>query len=682
MVAGVLDAGAVTSASDNSADDASLLSRDVAIPLIELRKVSRTFVTDGGVEVRALKEVELKIYPGEFVAIVGQSGSGKSTLMNILGCLDRPDNGKYLFAGRDIESFDSDGLAWLRREAFGFVFQSYNLLATETAEENVEVPGIYAGLSTAERELRAQSLLSSLGLGDRMDHRPNQLSGGQQQRVSIARAMMNGGNIILADEPTGALDSRSGEEVMALLKDLHDKGHTIILITHEPYIAEHANRTIEIQDGRIIRDSGPPAGAIDPKKNKGLRELFLSRKTASLLGGLNEAVRMALRSLMANAFRTFLTLLGIVIGVSSVVALLAIGEGAQSDIVNRISSIGTNTLVLQPNRADGQRRDMPSRLSFDDADAIVEGVPNVKYTLPQVSSSMTIRHGHQDHSAEVIATLDTLPVAKNWPLAQGTFFTREDSDKFTPVAVLGATVYDELFPDGGNPLGEWILLRNIPFQVIGVLTRKGASGGDDQDEAVYVPLKAGATRLFGEKYARQIDVIIDDLGRISETEDDLIDFMLARHNGVEDFRIFNAAEMLETLAETQATLRMFLGAVGGIALLVGGIGVMNIMLVSVTERTREIGVRMATGARQRDILMQFLAEAIVVSLIGGLLGVGFGFGAGKLAESLPNFNINVVFSSTPAIIAFSCAAATGLVFGFAPARKAARLDPVVALSNE
>jgi macrolide transport system ATP-binding/permease protein len=682
MVTGVLDAGAIPTTGDDGTEDASVLSRDVAIPLIDLRKVSRTFVTDGGVEVRALKEVDLKIYPGEFVAIVGQSGSGKSTMMNILGCLDRPNSGQYIFAGRDIDSFDSDGLAWLRREAFGFVFQSYNLLATESAEENVAVPGIYAGLSSAERELRAQALLSSLGLGERMDHRPNQLSGGQQQRVSIARAMMNGGNIILADEPTGALDSRSGEEVMALLKELNDQGHTIILITHEPYIAEHADRTIEIQDGRIVSDSGPTEGAVDPAKNKELRELFMSRKTASLIGGLNEAVRMALRSLMANAFRTFLTLLGIVIGVSSVVALLAIGQGAQSDIVERISSVGTNVLNLQPDRAEGQRRDMPSRLSFEDADAIQAELPNVLYSLPRISGNMTIRSGHEDHSAEVIATLDTVTEAKSWPLARGTFFTREDSENFTPVAVLGATVYDELFPDGRDPLGEWILLRNIPFQVIGLLTRKGASGNTDQDDAIYVPLKAGATRLFGTQYASRIEVMVDDVTKISETEDDLIAFMLDRHDGVEDFRIFNAAELLSTLEETQATLRIFLGAVGGIALLVGGIGVMNIMLVSVTERTREIGVRMATGARQRDILMQFLAEAIVVSLIGGVLGVGLGFGVGTLLQAVPNININVVYTSTPAIIAFTCAAATGLVFGFAPARKAAKLDPVVALSNE
>ena len=302
-------------------------SGEIAIPLIELRNIHRRFVTDGGVEVHALRGIDLKIYPGEFLAIVGQSGSGKSTLMNLLGCLDRPSSGTYLFAGRDIKSFDADSLAWLRREAFGFVFQSYNLLGSATAEENVEVPAIYAGLSHRERRVRGEALLTSLGLGERLYHRPTQLSGGQQQRVSIARAMMNGGQVILADEPTGALDSQSGVEVMALLESLAREGHTVILITHDSDVAAHADRIIEFRDGSIISDSGPAEGAVDPAKNRELRDLFLSRKITSPLAGIGEAIRMALRSLKANIFRTVLTLLGIVIGVASVVAMLAIGEG-------------------------------------------------------------------------------------------------------------------------------------------------------------------------------------------------------------------------------------------------------------------------------------------------------------------------------------------------------------------
>ena len=675
--AGYAGAGVEPAVAD---DDANLTSRTVAIPLIELKGVTRTFVTDGGVEVRALRGIDLTIYPGEFVAIMGQSGSGKSTLMNILGCLDRPTDGTYLFGGRDIRSFDADGLAWLRREAFGFVFQSYNLLAAETAQENVAVPGIYAGLSAAARAVRAESLLTTLGLGERLDHRPNQLSGGQQQRVSIARALMNGGNVILADEPTGALDTRSGTEVMALLEDLARKGHTVILITHDAEVARHADRVVEIGDGRIVRDSGRKPDAADPKHNDLVRALFMSRRASSLLGGIGEAVRMALRSLHANAFRTILTLLGIVIGVASVVALLAIGQGVQSGVIDRISSIGTNMLVLQPARAPNQRRNLPSTLAFSDADAIMDNVPNVLYSLPEIQNNAVVRWGNADYQTRVAATSEVLPQARNWPLARGIFFTRRDSDEFEAVAVLGATAYEELFEEGQDPLGEWLLIGNTPFQVIGVLTRKGGSGGQDQDDAIYVPLKTGALRLFGEKNARQIMVAVDDIDLIKETQEHLRGFLAGLHGGAEDFRIVNSAELLETVAATQNQFRLLLASIGGIALLVGGIGVMNIMLVSVTERTREIGVRMATGARQNDILAQFLSEAIVVTAIGGVIGIALGVGVGFAIEAWSE--VNVVFSSEPMLLAFGCAAATGVIFGFAPARKAARLDPVVALSNE
>jgi macrolide transport system ATP-binding/permease protein len=656
------------------------MTAEQAIPLIELRDIRRTFVTSGGVEVNALRGIDLKIYPGEFIAIVGQSGSGKSTLMNILGCLDRPSSGTYLFAGRDIKSFDSDGLAWLRREAFGFVFQSYNLLPNATAEENVEVPAIYAGLTAGKRQLRAEALLTSLGLGQRMDHRPAQLSGGQQQRVSIARALMNGGKVIFADEPTGALDSQSSIEVMALLKDLARQGHTMILITHDPEVATHADRVVEFRDGKVNSDSGPAPGAVDPTHNNKLRDLFLGREVSHALAGLGEAVRMALRSLKANLSRTLLTLLGIVIGVAAVVAMLAIGEGARQDIVERISSIGTNMLNLQPARGEGQRRNLPSTLTWEDADAIIANVPNVLGAMPELQGSFTIRYQRMDHSAQVTATSESVPQLRNWPLAQGVFFNREDSEMYTAVAVLGATVAEELFGEGGNPLGEYVLISNIPFQIIGVMTRKGGSsgfGGGDQDDAVFVPFKTGALRLMGTPNARSIAVAVDNVAMIDQTERDLTEFMTARH-GTQDFRIFNSAELLETVSASQDTFTILLGSVAAISLLVGGIGVMNIMLVSVTERTREIGIRMATGARQSDILQQFLSEAIVVSGVGGVIGVGVGIGVGLLLQS---FEVSIRFTSTPMILAFCCATATGLVFGIAPARKASRLDPVVALAN-
>lgn len=674
-----IDANSVGSASAAQAPQSSPRSQALeAIPLIELRDIRRTFVTGGGVVVNALRGVNLKIYPGEFVAIVGQSGSGKSTLMNILGCLDKPSSGSYLFGGRPIESFQGDDLAWLRREAFGFVFQSYNLLPGSTAEENVEVPAIYAGLPREERRLKAEALLTSLGLGQRMDHKPSQLSGGQQQRVSIARALMNGGRIILADEPTGALDSKSGVEVMALLEDLARKGHTVIIITHDKKVADHADRVIEFFDGNIKSDSGHAEGAVDPRHNRKLEELFMSRRAAPLFGGLSEAIRMAFISLKTNLLRTFLTLLGIVFGVAAVVTMLAIGEGAKKQIYDMMASRGgANQLNVNPGSPDSNNwRNIESTLTFDDADAIAANVPNVLGAMPRVSSQNTLRYRTTSYRAEVVGTTEDMPRLRNWPLSQGVFFTREDSDSYATVVVLGTGVYEQLFPEGGDPLGEYMLIGSTPFQIIGVMT---TNSDDERNEAVYVPVKSAALRLFGQKNASRIEVLVDDVERIKETETSVIEYLISRH-GTQDFRIFNSAEMLETITASQEQITNLLGAVAAISLLVGGIGVMNIMLTSVIERTREIGIRMATGARKSDILSQFLAEAIVVSAIGGLVGLALGVSAGWAMQTFGSSTVH--FTPGPMILAFSCAAATGLVFGFAPARKAASLDPVVALANE
>lgn len=647
------------------------------VPLISLQDITRTFVTGGGVEVHALAGVSLDIYAGEFVAIIGQSGSGKSTMMNILGCLDRPTSGDYQFAGHDIRSFDADGLAWLRREAFGFVFQSYNLLGNATADENVEVPAIYAGVPKTERQDRAAELLESLGIGDRMDHRPSQLSGGQQQRVSIARALMNGGQVILADEPTGALDSQSGIEVMQLLKDLAKQGHTVILITHDHEIANNANRQIELLDGKVLSDTGTVQTDELEDAAHVFGEMQSNTAYANPIAELSEAVTMAFRSLRANIFRTILTLLGIVIGVASVVAMLAIGEGAQKDIIDRVNALGADMLTISPSARRGTASET---LTIEDAAAIVSLVPNVKAALPEITGSETLRVGSVDYSSSITATSANLPDTRNWPLAQGVFFTDADSEDYTPVAVIGTTVRDSLFLDGSNPIGQYMMIRNVPFQIIGVMTSKGSSGfgGRDQDDVVFVPLKTGGLRLFGRIYLRTLTIAVNDTDLINQTEEEISALLIQRH-GIEDFRLRNSAELLENASASTQTFTILLGSVAAISLLVGGIGVMNIMLVSVTERTREIGIRMATGARQKDILFQFLSEAIVVSVLGGMLGILLGMSAGALIRT---FGTSVVFSSGPMILAFSCAAGIGLIFGFAPARKAARLDPVVALATD
>ena len=647
-------------------------------PLIELRDIWKTYVTGGEVRVDALKGVSLSIHPGEFVAIMGASGSGKSTLMNILGCLDRPSDGEYLFDGQDVSKLDADALAFLRREAFGFVFQSYNLLSTATAEENVEIPAIYAGLSQDERRERASQLLESLGLGDRLTHRPSQLSGGQQQRVSIARALMNGGQIILADEPTGALDSKSGAEVMALLEDLAAEGHTVILITHDASVAAHANRVIEIKDGEITKDSGSrKAPALGSARE--IPDLANGSFQGALFSGLAESLRMATRALKANIFRTVLTLLGIVIGVSSVVAMLAIGEGAKQRVVQQIGSMGTNLLVIRPQFNNARGRGPVATLTIGDSEAI-ERLPFVMASMPEVQGSAVVRYGNIDYQPEdVTATTEALPIVRSWPVVRGVFFSEEDIRSYASVAVLGQGVYEALFPDGSDPIGKYVLIRDLPFQVIGVLGPKGGtSQGDDADNTVFVPLTTGMLRLFGQRFLRSITVAVSDLNQVDATQAAVLNLLEERHR-TQDFRVRNMAELLETATTAQDTLTIFLGSMAAISLLVGGIGIMNIMLVSVTERTREIGIRMATGARQRDILQQFLSEAIVVSAIGGVVGVVVGVGAGLAIQAFGN---PIAFTAAPMVLAFGCAAATGLIFGYAPARKAAKLDPVVALANE
>lgn len=651
--------------------------------LIRLDNITRTY-RNGELATTVLHNVSLDIHQGEFVAIMGASGSGKSTLMHLLGCLDRPTSGQYLFRGQNIDSLSNDERASLRRETFGFIFQSYHLISSASATENVEVPAIYAGLPRAERHQRAQELLTGLGLGERLGNKPNQLSGGQQQRVSIARALMNDAQIILADEPTGALDSQSGKDVLALLKQLHQRGKTVIIITHDAEVASHAERLIEMRDGRIISDSGgTPAPAPDqaePSSNTS-DEPLKPRQPSILLADSAEAVRMALRALRANLFRTVLTLLGIVIGVASVVVMLAVGNGARQEVIDRISSLGTNLLLVRPGAPNMRRSADGTTNTLMPLDAELAGqLDNVLASMPEMSGRVTLRSGNTDYQTQVTATSPDLPMARDWDVAQGVFLNEEDNARYAAVAVLGTTVANNLYGPGANPLGEYVLVNNVPFQVIGVMEEKGATPwGSDQDDVIFVPLNTGSLRLIGQRSLNSITIMIDDLSQSQLTQEAVRQTILQAHGGVEDFQIRNMASLLEDVADTQNTFTVLLGSIAAISLLVGGIGVMNIMLVNVTERTREIGIRVATGARTRHILQQFIVEALVVSAIGGALGVigGLGFAAGLQALGTP-----IQFTPGPVMLAFGCAFATGLIFGYMPAHKAAHLDPVVALSAD
>ncbi|WP_245593432.1 MacB family efflux pump subunit [Azospirillum halopraeferens] len=651
-----------------------------APPLITLRDITRSF-RRGDETVPVLHGISLDVHAGEFVAIMGASGSGKSTLMNLIGLLDRPTGGSYRFDGREVADLDADRRAVLRREAFGFIFQQYNLLPSASALDNVAMPAVYAGRTAPERQARAAELLTALGLGERMDHRPSQLSGGQQQRVSIARALMNGGAVILADEPTGALDSRSGAEVMRLLRDLNRQGHTVLLITHDPAVARQADRVVEIRDGRIVADdrTRTDAGdAADSATAEPVRPATGDRRAVTARD-VAEAGRMALQALRHNLLRTLLTLLGIIIGVASVVAMLAIGDGAREQVMNRISSMGTDLLLIRPGapnlRPSGG---VTATLVAEDADAIA-GLPNVAAAVPEYPGQATLRIGNRDYATSVVATSADFPVARAWPVDSGIFFTADDVRRYAPVAVLGRTVAQALFPDGRDPVGAYVLFNNVPFQVIGVMGAKGASpGGSDMDDVAYVPLSTGGLRLFGQRYVRSITVQVADVSAIAATQEEIRQLLIARHRA-EDFQIRNMAAILQTAMETQDTMTLLLGSIAVISLLVGGIGVMNIMLVSVTERTREIGVRMATGARRINIMLQFNGEALAICTLGGIVGVAVGLGA---SWALGAFGRPILVTPGPVILAFGCAFATGLLFGFLPARKAADLDPVVALASD
>lgn len=669
--------------SDPNAVDSKLSDREkfskivedhTTYPLLELDAVCRVFHS-GTNEVRALSNVSLSIQRGELIAIMGQSGSGKSTLMNILGCLDTPTAGTYKVAGHDVSSLSTNQLSSLRLKTFGFVFQRYQLLNNQTAAENVIMPSVYSHMPHAQRQTRSAKLLHQLGLEGREHHKPSELSGGQQQRVSIARALINGAEVILADEPTGALDSASGQQVLALLQQLNrDNGTTVVLITHDPEVARHADRIVQMKDGEILSDSGHIAkdnveNSIPPRSFK--LETFPRI-------GIFTSLYLAITSLHANLFRTLLTLLGIIIGVAAVVSMMAIGDGGKQQVLDRISAMGTNLLQISTGGRNIRSSGDIATLSMADAEAI-SAVPGVDLVAPERESRSTFRQGAYDYSGRIRGVTPAYFPMRDWHLSQGVFIEEADIQSFASVMVMGSTVAEALFPDGDNPIGKQVLMNSTPYQVIGVLKAKGASaGGRDMDDEVYVPMSTAQLKFFGSQYLSNITVKVIDTQLLGKVEAEITQLLKDRH-GVEDFRVRNTASLVEAVTETQDTLTVLLGAVAAISLLVGGIGVMNIMLVNVSERRREIGLRIATGAKPSDILRQFSIEALLVCTIGGAMGVVLGFIVLVILQAL---NVAVMFSLYPPALAFSTSLLVGWIFGYAPARKAASLNPIAALSEE
>jgi len=651
--------------------------------VIELDNICKTY-GESEAAVAALKNVSLTINQGEFVAIMGPSGSGKSTLLHILGFLDRPDKGNYRILGTDVSRLSDDELAHLRNRLMGFVFQQFNLLPRTSALENVELPLIYSGKKSLIE--KAAKGLASVGLEKRSKHMPNELSGGEQQRVAIARALVADPLIILADEPTGNLDTKSEEEIMKIINGLNKQGKTIIMVTHEREIAQYAKRIITMRDGGIVSDeSRDKSKALKFDKSIGdmLKEIHYNFGRQELL----EHIRQSGRAILANKVRSILSMLGILFGVAAVIAMLALGQGAKASIEDRIKSMGSNLLSIQGGsarvRGISHAAGSVTRFTENDVDDVRGLTSLVKKASGYVNGSSQIVYKNENWNTSIEGVGYDYGEMRSAVPEVGRWFSNEEIAGREKVAILGLTVVEKLF-SGMNPIGEIVKINRINFKVIGIAPEKGARGWRDQDDVIYMPLTTAMYRVLGKDYLDGIYVEINDVESMEEAQKQIEDMVIKKHriykNPEDYFHIHNMSEMQEMLTSTTNTMSILLGCIAAISLLVGGIGIMNIMLVSVTERTREIGLRKAVGARAKDIMAQFLIESITMTLSGGLMGVVFGVAASMILSFFAGWTTKVTISNV--ILAAGFSVAVGMFFGLWPAKKASELDPIEALRYE
>lgn len=652
--------------------------------MIRVENIRKTYQM-GQIEVRALDGVSLSIEAGEYVAIIGASGSGKSTLMHILGLLDVPDSGLFEVDGRDVTRLSDSELAAFRNRVMGFVFQQFNLLKRTSALENVGLPLIYARNGNASNA--AAKMLELVGLGNRMTHHTNELSGGQQQRVAIARALVNTPSIIFADEPTGNLDSKSAKEIMEVISELHARGLTVILVTHDSDVAQHAQRIIEIKDGKILSDAVNPDAPVVPAR-AAEPETAPARKH-SPLHSLREGfvlIKQSIRSLFANKVRTTLSALGIMIGVTAFISTVALTTGARSATDEQMAGLGSNLFMVYPEqRTSGgvhQAAGMSSRLTLGDSAAIREQVDRVKYASATCDGQAQLKYGNKNWNCGISGLEPDYQFMRSSDALVGRYFTEQECLDRVRVAVIGHTPMRELFGEE-NPIGRNIKINRQTFRVIGVLPERGSSGWRDEDDTVHIPIQTAMRRLFGRQYVDRIDVQIETAEDMPQAEGDILDLLAIRHrvgSRENPFTVNNMAEIQDMVSSIAKIFGLLMSSVATISLLVGGIGIMNIMLVSVTERTREIGLRKALGARRRDILAQFLIEALVISFFGGLVGITIGTGASLLMERVTGWSM--IVSRDSILIAFGFSAVIGVLFGLWPAKKAAALNPIDALRYE
>jgi macrolide transport system ATP-binding/permease protein len=661
--------------------------------IIEIEKIKKVFRM-GDSQLNALDDVSLTIARGDFVAVVGPSGSGKSTLMNMIGLLDTPDAGHMFIDGSPVEDLSDDELSTTRSRLIGFVFQQFHLLARTTAAENVGLPMLYSGRPYDHDW--ARKVLAAVGLDQRSEHTPAQLSGGQQQRVAIARALVNRPSILLADEPTGNLDSQSEREILDILVRLNRSGITVIIVTHEPEVMQVAHRVIKMRDGRIVSDeqqvprylSGMVV-ANDPESALGLYDGAIRSPEAGLRAlalKIRSHISEAYRAITSNKVRSFLSVLGILIGVAAVIAMLGLGEGARKTMEKELSGLGSNLLVVFPGsmRMGMGSGSNPMRIFPDDVAALSAELKHTRAIAPRVSGKGTLQFEEKSWNTSIIGTSSEYAAIRAVTPDVGRNFTPTEERARTRVALLGRTVTKNLFGDK-DPIGSEIKINRVYFQVIGLLPVKGSNGWQDQDDIVVIPLETAMRRVFGYDNIHMIDIQVDKAENMPTVENQIKDVFKNRRRLTDDklndaLTVRNMADIQAAISSTNKIMSLLLSIIASISLLVGGIGVMNIMLVSVTERTREIGLRKALGARRSDILGQFLVEAALLGVIGGGFGVAIGWGFAKMAALATNWPFEV--SPVVVSVVTGITALVGIIFGFWPARKASALQPIQALKYE
>ncbi|MCW7460643.1 ABC transporter permease [Leptospira limi] len=645
---------------------------------IDIKNLSKSYKI-GNSQFAVLNQINLEINQGEFVAIMGPSGSGKSTLLQVMGLLDHADIGSYRLFGKNVEKESSNVLSDIRGSLIGFVFQQFHLLSKSNALQNVCLPSLYTEIPNPIQVGEIQ--LTKVGLQNRIFHTPNELSGGQQQRVAIARALINDPPIIFADEPTGNLDSKSKIEIMMELKRLHEEGKTIVMVTHEPEMADYCDRIIRVSDGQITNEEIKRKSKMVPTSNQN----FMRRKTGwSLVNGL---LKQSLFSLTSNRLRTFLSALGILFGVVCVISVMALGEGAKKSVEEQFSSLGANLVIV---RTGGMRSGGVSleagtvnRLDIYDVKAVSKKFPEVKQISAVVNGRAQLVFGNRNWNSFVTGASANYESLRNLEPTEGRFFTEEEDNKRSLVCLVGNTVVRELY-EGKNPVGTYLKINRVSFRVIGQLPEKGSTGFRDQDDVVLVPLNTAMRRLLNKDAVDNLEMELDQNESSENFISQIKSFLHERHGTNESmgniYQVMSMADIQSAVSETNQTMSTLLIALATVSLLVGGIGIMNIMLVSVKERTKEIGLRKALGARESDIRIQFLIESTLTSLTGGFVGLVFGiFTVYFLQES---FGWTIVLSFPSIGFAFLFSITIGIIFGWWPSEYAAKLSPIVALRSE